>query len=88
MKKVVIFTSYEGTVDYEERMVGFHEPGWASWCAFRLLHPVVLHEFETQLRHLFEEYKRGERKWITYNEDKRVLLAQYLNRPHEPGRRK
>lgn len=86
--KHVLFTSFEGTVDYEEKMPGFHEPQWASWCAFRLLHPNMLHEFETEIRKLFEEYKRGERKWITYNEEKRAVLQRYLNMPYLPGKRK
>lgn len=87
-KRKVLFTSFEGTVDYTEQMPGFHEPGWASWCAFRLLHPVALDSFETELRALFEEYKQGERKWITYNEEKRVVLARYLQQGYEPRKRK
>lgn len=85
MDRRVLFTSYDGTVDFDEYMPGHHEPGWASWCAFRLLHPVELHEFETEIRKLFEEYKQGDRKWITYNEEKRALLQKYLNMPyHQP----
>lgn len=78
----VTFTSYNAAVDYEEVMPGFHEPGWAAWCAFRLLHPVELHNFETEIRKLFEEYKRGDRKWVTYNEEKRVLLQRFLQQPY------
>ncbi|MBI1316380.1 hypothetical protein GC167_05910, partial [bacterium] len=82
----VLFTSYDGMVDYTETMVGFHEPGWASWCAFRLLHPVAHHEFETEVRALFESYKKGDRKWITYNEEKRALLHKYLKLAYDPKR--
>lgn len=80
----IVVTSYEGTIDFEETAPGFHSPGWASWWALRLLHPVVLHDFETEIRGLFEAYKRGERQWITYNEEKRALLQDYLSRPYDP----
>lgn len=84
----VTFVSSVGVVSYSEKMPGFHEPGWASWCALRLLHPVALHYFENEIRQLFEFYKSGERNWITYNEEKRALLARYLQSPYKPGKRK
>lgn len=80
----VTFTSFDGAIDYTEFMPAFHEAGWAAWCAFRLLHPLAHHYFERDMRELFESYKRGERQWVTYNEEKRVLLQKYLTRPYEP----
>lgn len=87
MDKRVIFTSYDGASSFEEEMIGTHEAGWASWCAFRLLHPAVLCDFEKELRDLFDEYKRGERKWGTYNDEKRLLLRRYLEMPYAPKKR-
>lgn len=84
----VIFLSFAGTVDHEETMPDFHSAGWASWCAFRLLHPVELNDFENELSALFALYKGGE-PWITYNEAKRALLQRYLSQPyHQPRKRK
>lgn len=84
----VMFTSYEGAIDYDEQMPGFHEPGWASWCAFRLLHPTRLCEFENEIRALFEQYKQCARTWFTYNEEKRALLQRYLSQPYDPKKAK
>lgn len=77
----VIFKSFEGVTEFEETMPGFHEPGWASWCAFRLLPPVILFDFERELAKLFEEFKKGDRKWILYNEEKRILFHRFLMQP-------
>lgn len=87
-KRAVIFTSYAGTVAHREAMPAFHQPGWASWCAFRLLHPAVLCDFEAELSALFEAFKKGDRKWIMYNEEKRALFQRYLAKPYAPGKRK
>lgn len=83
----VLFKSQEGTVAYEEKMPGFHEPQWASWCAFRLLHPNRLHAFEAEIRKLFEEYKKGKHKWAVYNEEKRAAFQRYLNMPYLPNKK-
>lgn len=85
---VYLVKSYDGMVDHDEYAPGFNQPQWAAWWAFRLLHPERLFHFDNELRELFGSFKKGERKWITYNEEKRGVLARYLREPHEPQRGK
>lgn len=80
--------SFEGTVDYEEIPPPFHDTGWAYWWAFRLLHPVTLHNFDADIRALFEDHKSSGRRWATYNEEKRQLLADYLQMPYGTRRKR
>ena len=80
--------SFDGMVDFNESPPSFHDTGWALWWGFRLLHPHKLADFDTQLRELFESFKRGERPWVTYNEEKRALLARYLKEPYDKRRKR
>lgn len=73
--------------EFEETAPSFEKPYWAAWWAFRLLHPDNQIKFEAELRDLFEVYKAGKKKWITYNEAKRKLLAKYLEMPYKPVKR-
>lgn len=84
-RRHVLFTSHEGNASYTEPMPAFHEPGWAAWCALRLLHVNALHRFEIELQALFDSYKKATtRTWATYNDEKRVLLRSYLTRAYDP----
>ena len=62
----------------------FHEPTWAAWWAFRVLHPDREADFDDEMRALFEEYKKGRRRWANYNHEKRRILAKYLRMRHTP----
>ena len=86
--KDIVVCSFDGLVEYTELAPSFHAAEWASWWGFRLLHPDRLIHFDTELRKLFEDYKKGQRKWATYNEEKRVILARYLNEPYDPPKRR
>lgn len=79
-----MFTSHSGTVRFDETMPSFSSPGWAAWVAFRMLHPAVLLDFERDLQKLFDDYKVGSKKWLLYNEEKRMLLQRYMTQPYDP----
>lgn len=86
----VIFSTVagRGRPTYTEEMPGMSSAYWASWCAFRLLHPVYIDEFDDEVDNLFEAYKKSKSTWKEYTAAKRALLRAYLSLPYFPGPKK